>query len=87
MLDILQSVPILGFLSITVTGFIASRFRRLLGVEAPRFAIFTSQSNMTFSLYQSLRTRPTELIGGAHHLSSWQRLWRPVPPASHASGT
>jgi NitT/TauT family transport system permease protein len=79
-LDILQSVPILGFLSITVTGFIALFPGRLLGVEcAAIFAIFTSQAwNMTFSLYQSLRTVPTELIEAArmYHLSSWQRFWR-----------
>jgi NitT/TauT family transport system permease protein len=80
MLDILQSVPILGFLSITVTGFIALFPGRLLGVEcAAIFAIFTSQAwNMTFSLYQSLRTVPSELIEAArmYHLSTWQRFWR-----------
>ncbi len=79
-LDILQSVPILGFLSITVTGFIALFPGRLLGVEcAAIFAIFTSQAwNMTFSLYQSLRTVPGELTEAArmYHLSSWQRFWR-----------
>jgi NitT/TauT family transport system permease protein len=79
-LDILQSVPILGFLSITVTGFIALFPGRLLGVEcAAIFAIFTSQAwNMTFSLYQSLRTVPVELIEAArmYHLSVWQRFWR-----------
>ncbi len=79
-LDILQSVPILGFLSITVTGFIALFPGRLLGVEcAAIFAIFTSQAwNMTFSLYQSLRTVPVELVEAArmYHLSAWQRFWR-----------
>ena len=79
-LDILQSVPILGFLSITVTGFIALFPGRLLGVEcAAIFAIFTSQAwNMTFSVYQSLRTVPAELIEAArmYHLSPWQRYWR-----------
>ncbi|HWD59685.1 MAG TPA: ABC transporter permease subunit [Stellaceae bacterium] len=79
-LDILQSVPILGFLSITVTGFIALFPGRLLGVEcAAIFAIFTSQAwNMTFSLYQSLRTVPGELVEAArmYHLSTWQRFWR-----------
>jgi NitT/TauT family transport system permease protein len=79
-LDVLQSVPILGFLSITVTGFIALFPGRLLGVEcAAIFAIFTSQAwNMTFSLYQSLRTVPVELIEAArmYHLSAWQRFWR-----------
>src|SRR3954453_5845344 len=79
-LDILQSVPILGFLSITVTGFIALFPGRLLGVEcAAIFAIFTSQAwNMTFSLYQSLRTVPVELAEAArmYHLSPWKRFWR-----------
>src|SRR5262245_21505512 len=79
-LDILQSVPILGFLSITVTGFIALFPGRLLGVEcAAIFAIFTSQAwNMTFSVYQSLRTVPAELIEAARmfHLSPWRRFWR-----------
>ncbi len=80
LLDILQSVPILGFLSITVTGFIALFPGRLLGVEcAAIFAIFTSQAwNMTFSLYQSLRTVPAELVEAARmfHLSPWRRFWR-----------
>ena len=79
-LDILQSVPILGFLSITVTGFMALFPGRLLGVEcAAIFAIFTSQAwNMTFSVYQSLRTVPGELVEAArmYHLSAWQRFWR-----------
>ena len=80
MLDILQSIPILGFLSITVTGFIALFPGNLLGVEcAAIFAIFTSQAwNMAFSLYQSLRTVPSELDEAARvfQLSGWQRFWR-----------
>ncbi len=79
-LDVLQSVPILGFLSITVTGFIALFPGRLLGIEcAAIFAIFTSQAwNMAFSVYQSLRMVPGELIEAARmlHLSPWQRFWR-----------
>ena len=63
LLDILQSVPVLGFLSITVSGFIALFPGSLLGLEAASiFAIVTSQVwNMTFSFYQSLRTLPKEL--------------------------
>ncbi len=80
MLDILQSIPILGFLSITVTGFIALFPGNLFGVEcAAIFAIFTSQAwNMAFSLYQSMRTVPTELNEAAavFQLSGWQRFWR-----------
>src|SRR3954464_6289170 len=80
LLDILQSIPILGFLSITVTGFIAPFPGNLFGVEcAAIFAIFTSQAwNMAFSLYQSMRTVPGELQEAARvfQLSAWQRFWR-----------
>jgi len=80
LLDILQSIPILGFLSITVTGFIALFPGNLFGVEcAAIFAIFTSQAwNMAFSLYQSMRTVPGELQEAARvfQLSGWQRFWR-----------
>ncbi|HYM04535.1 MAG TPA: ABC transporter permease subunit [Stellaceae bacterium] len=79
-LDILQSVPILGFLSITVTGFIALFPGSLLGYEcAAIFAIFTSQAwNMTFSLYQSFIGVPQDLREAArmYHLSPWQSFWQ-----------
>jgi NitT/TauT family transport system permease protein len=79
-LDILQSIPVLGFLTITVTGFIALFPGSLLGVEcAAIFAIFTSQAwNMAFSMYQSMRTVPSDLREAARifHLSAWQRFWR-----------
>jgi NitT/TauT family transport system permease protein len=80
MLDILQSVPILGFQAIAVAPFIALFPGSLLGVEcAAIFAIFTSQAwNMAFSLYQSIRTVPPELSEAARifRLSGWQRFWR-----------
>ncbi|MBV9841879.1 MAG: ABC transporter permease subunit [Sphingomonadaceae bacterium] len=62
-LDILQSVPILGFLTFTVTFFLRLFPGRLLGAEcAAIFAIFTSQAwNMAFSFYQSLRSVPSDL--------------------------
>ncbi len=79
-LDILQSVPILGFLSITVTGFLALFPGSLLGFEcAAIFAIFTSQAwNMTFSLYQSFIAVPHDLREAArmYHLSPWQSFWQ-----------
>jgi NitT/TauT family transport system permease protein len=78
LLDVLQSVPVLGFLSITVTGFIALFPGSLLGLEAASiFAIFTSQAwNMTFSFYQSLRTLPHDLVevGAGFRFSGWQRF-------------
>src|SRR6202051_1471496 len=80
LLDILQSVPILGFISVTVVFFISLAPGRVLGAEfAAVFAIFTSQAwNMAFSFYQSLRTIPTELMEAAEsfRLSPWMRFWQ-----------
>jgi len=80
LLDVLQSVPILGFLSITVMGFIHLFPGSLLGPEAAAiFAIFTSQAwNMAFSFYHSLRMIPKELyqVADVFQLSAWQRFWK-----------
>ncbi|NIE57509.1 MULTISPECIES: ABC transporter permease subunit [unclassified Burkholderia] len=85
-LDILQSVPVLGFISFTVTFFLALFPSRVLGAElAAIFAIFTSQAwNMTFSFYQSLRTVPRDLdeVSRGFHLTSWQRFWKLEVPFS-----
>ncbi len=79
-LDILQSVPILGFISVTVVFFMSLAPGRVLGAEfAAIFAIFTSQAwNMAFSFYQSLRTIPVELTEAAEsfRLSPWMRFWQ-----------
>lgn len=79
-LDILQSVPILGFISITVVFFMSLAPGRVLGAEfAAIFAIFTSQAwNMAFSFYQSLRTVPEELreVSESFRLSPWMRFWQ-----------
>jgi NitT/TauT family transport system permease protein len=80
LLDILQSVPILGFLSFTVVFFMSLFPGRVMGLElASIFAIFTSQAwNMAFSLYQSLKTVPADLAEASisFHLTPWQRFWR-----------
>src|ERR1700744_1366611 len=80
LLDILQSVPILGFLTFTVVFFMNLFPGRLFGAElACVFAIFTSQAwNMTFSMYQSMRNVPKDLEEASQslHLSGWQRFWR-----------
>nr|WP_264960792.1 ABC transporter permease subunit [Mycobacterium kiyosense] len=80
LLDILQSIPVLGFLAITITGFIALFPGSLLGLEsASIFAIFTSQAwNMTFAFYQSLIAQPHDLDEASRllRLSRWQRFWR-----------
>jgi NitT/TauT family transport system permease protein len=79
-LDILQSVPVLGFLTFTVAFFMRVFPGSELGAEcAAIFAIFTSQAwNMTFSFYQSLRTIPADLDEVSRHFrqSGWLRFWR-----------
>jgi NitT/TauT family transport system permease protein len=79
-LDILQSVPILGFLTFTVTFFMGLFPGQQLGVElAAIFAIFTSQAwNMAFSFYQSLRSVPSDLeeVSRGFALSPWRRFIR-----------
>ena len=59
----MQSVPVLGYLYITVVFFIALFPGSTLGPElAAIFAVFTSQAwNMAFSFYESLRTVPLDL--------------------------
>ncbi|WP_342358366.1 ABC transporter permease subunit [Terrarubrum flagellatum] len=83
-LDILQSVPVLGFLTFTVIFFTGLFPGSQFGAElAAIFAIFTSQAwNMAFSFYQSLKTLPRNLDEAATHfrLSSWQRFWRLEAP-------
>ena len=83
-LDILQSVPIIGFLTFTVVFFMGLFPGRVLGVElAAIFAIFTSQAwNMAFSMYQSLKTVPPDLqeCAAAFRLSAWQKFWRMEVP-------
>src|ERR1700747_498994 len=80
LLYILQSVPILGFLTFTVVFFLNLFPGQVFGAElACVFAIFTSQAwNMTFSLYQSIRNVPKDLDEATQsfHLSAWQRFWR-----------
>lgn len=84
MVDILQSVPILGFLTISVPTFIGLFPKSMLGPEcAAIFAIVTSQVwNMLLGFYQSLKLVPTELKDAARlfHLNAWQRFWRVEVP-------
>ena len=85
-IDILQAIPVLSFLSITVMGFIHLFPNSLLGPEcASIFAIFTSQVwNMVFGFYQSLKMLPEDLKEAAavFQLSAWQRFWKVEVPFS-----
>jgi NitT/TauT family transport system permease protein len=78
-LDILQSVPVLGFLTITVTFFLRLFPGSELGLEAAAvFAVFTSQAwNITFSFYHSLVSQSHDLDEASRlmGLSRWKRFW------------
>jgi len=84
LLDVLQSVPVLGYLSFTVVFFVSLSPSRMFGAElAAIFAIFTSQAwNMAFSFFQALRTIPTDLDEASRgfRFSGWQRFWRVEVP-------
>lgn len=88
-IDVLQSVPVLSFLSITIVGFIALFPNSMMGPEcASIFAIFTAQAwNMVLGFYQSIKTVPHDLKEAADmfHLSAWQRFWRIEVPFSMSS--
>lgn len=79
-IDILQSVPVLGFLTIFTPFFIAVFHGSMLGPEcAAIFVVFTSQVwNMVLSFYQSMRTVPHDMQEAAaiFRLSKWQKFWR-----------
>ena len=88
-LDVLQSVPVLGFLSATVAGFMALFPGSLLGVEcAAIFAIFTGQVwNMAFGFYHSMVTVPSDMQEAAstYGLTGWQRFRTvELPAATHS---
>lgn len=79
MLDVLQSVPILGYISFTTAGFIALAPGSSLGFEMVAiFAIFTSQAwNITFAIYQSFKNIPPDLleVAAIYNFSSWRTFW------------
>jgi NitT/TauT family transport system permease protein len=85
-LDILQSVPVLGFLSATVMFFVSLTPGHLLGLElAAIFAIFTSQVwNLTFAFYHALMTLPRDQAEALrlYRVSGWQRFTHFELPAA-----
>jgi len=78
LLDILQSIPVLGFLPGLVLALVAIFPQSNIGLElACVLMIFTGQVwNMTFSFYHSLRAIPPELRDAArvYRLTWWQRF-------------
>ena len=80
LLDVLQSVPVLGYVAVSITFFLALFPDRQIGADLSAiFAIFSSQAwNLTFSLYQSLTTVPPDLreAARAFRFNPWRTFWR-----------
>jgi NitT/TauT family transport system permease protein len=84
LLDILQSIPVLGFMPGVVLALVALFPGSNLGLElAAVIMIFTGQAwNMTFSLYHSLKSVPGEMQEAAtvYGFNWWQRFrWVELP--------
>lgn len=79
-LDILQSIPVLGFLPGLVLGLVHLFPNRNVGLEvASVLMIFTGQVwNMTFSFYSSLKSVPPDLVAVARltRMPWWERFLR-----------
>jgi len=75
-LDILQSIPVLGFLPGLVLGLVALFPGRTVGLElAAILMIFTAQAwNLALSFYQSLKSMPEDFRASVR-LAGWPR-WR-----------
>jgi NitT/TauT family transport system permease protein len=78
LLDILQSIPVLGFMPGVVLALVAVFPRSNIGLElASVIMIFTGQAwNMTFSFYHSLRSIPGDQREAAtvYRFTWWERL-------------
>lgn len=78
--DVLQSLPILGYLTLAAAVFVHAFPNRSVGFEAVAlFAIFTSQVwNMILSFYQSLRMVPASMqeVSAMMQFSRLQKFWR-----------
>ncbi len=85
LLDILQSVPILGFFPAAIFFFVAVFNEAWIGVElAAVFLIFTSQAwNLAFAVYESVSAIPTDLEEASNslRLRGWVRFRRLYLPA------
>ncbi|HXA15657.1 MAG TPA: ABC transporter permease subunit [Thermoanaerobaculia bacterium] len=87
LLDILQSIPVLGFMPPVVLALVAVFPRSNIGLElASILMIFSGQAwNMTFSFYHSLRSVPKDQIEAAttYRFSWWEQLkWVELPFAT-----
>ncbi len=85
-INFMESVPLLGFLTFTTAFFLFLFPRSVMGLEAAAiFGVFTSQAwNMALIVYQTIRIVPDEVINASHvyKLNAWQRFWKIEMPYS-----
>jgi NitT/TauT family transport system permease protein len=85
-MDVMQSIPVLSFLTVFMTFFVTLFPGSLLGPEiASIVTVFTGQVwNMAFGFYHSMVTIPQDLHEAAtnYRLSNWQRFRKLEVPAS-----
>ena len=84
LLDVLQSIPVLGFMPGLVLALVLLFPQSNIGLElAAILMIFTGQAwNMTFSFYHSLRAIPADLreVAAVYRFNWWQRFsWVELP--------
>jgi NitT/TauT family transport system permease protein len=87
LLDILQSIPVLGFLPSVLLAFVALFPTNNAGLElACVIMIFTGQAwNMTFSFYRSVKSVPMDQreVATVYRFSWWQRFkWVELPSSA-----
>lgn len=80
LINFLESVPLIGFLSFSSVFFMSLYPNNIMGIEyAAIFGVFTSQVwNMALSVHQSLRIIPNELIDMASvfKMDAWSCFWQ-----------
>ncbi|QQR80884.1 MAG: ABC transporter permease subunit [Deltaproteobacteria bacterium] len=85
-LDILQSIPVIGFLPSALLALVSLFPSKTVGLElASILMIFTGQVwGMTFSFYQSLKTIPRDYLemSSMYRFNFWQRFIRLELPSS-----
>ncbi|WP_407920626.1 ABC transporter permease subunit [Facilibium subflavum] len=85
-INFMESVPLLGFLTFTTVFFLLLFPKSVMGLEAAAiFGVFTSQAwNMALIVYQTIRIVPQEVIDAAdvYHLNAWQRFFKIELPYS-----
>ena len=83
-IDVMQSIPVIGFLEVSFLWIITSFKGSFLGPEVVSiFAVFVSQVwNLVLSYYESLKRMPKELneVAEIYKLSPWQRFFKLEAP-------